>query len=205
MHTEGSHAHTGDFGLSVSIRRRLEGSQSTWDGNSASTPMTGSDSGVFLGHLGAGSSGSGEVSGEGHGVANKTDSINSSGDDLSSLNSSSLSRKHLDASRELMSRDSASHDTSAVSAYHADVSVVAGTAAYAPPLSTGSFSDDLYVICFPQCIFVTLFADTVSVLCSLSSCICSRQPCTGRQACVNCAALALLPKRFAPFIPGRAR
>ncbi len=45
-----------------------------------------------------------------------------------------------------MSRDSATRDTSTVSALHSDISVVAGTAAYAPPHSTGSFADDLYSV-----------------------------------------------------------
>ncbi len=192
-----SHDRSGDFGLSVSIRRRLEGSHS-WDGTSSATPMTGSDSSLFFGHLGT--VGGIDLTGE---LLNKdanNNLLNSSGDDLASLCSSGLSRKKHD-----VSLDSLSRDTSTVSASHAEVSVVAGTAAYAPPLSTGSFADDLYAMLrFLQRIFVTFRIGTVSVLCSLSCCTCSRRRCTGRRVCVKFATRAVSLQHFVTCIRVRA-
>ena len=133
---------SGDFGLSVSIRRRMEGVSCSWEGMAVGTPQTGTDSAVFNGHLGAGVAG--EWSGAESSGLHRPDILNSSGEDLFSLNNSSLSRSQHDVS--MMSRDGNSHETSALSVHQGDVSFVAGTAAYAPPLSTGSFADELYSV-----------------------------------------------------------
>jgi hypothetical protein len=98
--------------------------------------MTASDSGVFNGHLGASGDWSGaEAQRPG---LHKPNMLNNSGEDFSPLGNNTT--------RDFMSRESVSHDTSSASAYQPDISAVAGTAAYAPPLSTGSFADDLYSV-----------------------------------------------------------
>ncbi len=104
------------------------------------TPQTGTDASFFNGHLGA--SGGFDCSGVESSGLHRPDVLNSSGEDLSSLNN--MSRSRHDALT--LSRDGNSRETSALSVYQGDVSFVAGTAAYAPPLSTGSFADDLYSV-----------------------------------------------------------
>jgi hypothetical protein len=125
----------GDFGLSVSVKRIYN-----MEGMIVGTPST--EPANFQGYFAA------SVGGEGRGAdmssssSQKHDALNSSGEDLSALVSSSLSRGTYD----LMSRDSASRGKVAAPAQAEEISVVAGTAAYAPPLSTGSFADDLYSV-----------------------------------------------------------
>jgi hypothetical protein len=118
----------------------MEGVGCSWDGVTGSTPQTGSDAACFNGHLGA--SVSGDWSGTESSGLQRPDILNSSGEDLSSLNNTSRSQH--DALT--MSRDGNSRETSVLSVQQGDISFVAGTAAYAPPLSTGSFADDLYSV-----------------------------------------------------------
>jgi hypothetical protein len=120
----------------------LEGGGYSGDGGGICTPMTASDSGVFNGHLGA----SGDWSGaDAQRLAlHKPNMLNNSGDDHSPLGVPLPLGNN--TARDFISRESVSHDTSSASAYQPDISVVAGTAAYAPPHSTGSFADDLYSV-----------------------------------------------------------
>ena len=106
------------------------------EGGGICTPMTASDSGVFNGHLGT--SGDWSVADAQRLGLHKPNMLNNSGEDCSPPGNNTA--------RDFMSRESVSHDTSSASAYQPDISAVAGTAAYAPPLSTGSFADDLYSV-----------------------------------------------------------
>lgn len=133
----------------MSIRRRMEwvshgweGVSHSWEGMSGGTPQTGSDAAFFSGHLGS-RVGSDCAAAESSGQP-KPDVLNSSGEDLSSMYNASFGGGRHDVSA--MSRDGNSRETSALSVHQQDISVVAGTAAYAPPHPTGSFADDLYSV-----------------------------------------------------------
>ena len=192
----------GDFGLSVSIRRRTEGVSHGWEGVSHSwegmaggTPHTGLDAAFFGGHLGSSVGGEGAAAeSSGH---PKPDVFNSSGEDLSSMYNSSLGRGH-DVSA--MSRDGNSRDTSALSVYQQDISVVAGTAAYAPPHPTGSFADDLYSVAVVFYELLNLFKTSMQRVASLRDLRAS--------GTVSAAFRALFPRESAmieevgPFPPG---
>lgn len=114
----------------------MEGGGYSGEGGGICTPMTASDSGVFNGHLGT--SGDWSVADAQRLGLHKPNMLNNSGEDCSPPGNNTA--------RDFMSRESVSHDTSSASAYQPDISVVAGTAAYAPPLSTGTFADDLYSV-----------------------------------------------------------